>query len=280
MRGIRPVKLRVARAAGGLALALLLCAPLPASSAAGDLPAISIIIDDMGYRLQDGRDWMVLPGPLAFSFLPHAPHTLELSDMAARRGDEILLHLPMEAQDHSPMGPGGISADMNQDDIARVLDYALTSVPHAIGINNHMGSLMTSDPDAVDRLMRAVSEYGNLFFIDSRTTAQTVAEASATEHQIPALRRDVFLDYERGEATVRHQFRTLVATAHRQGWAVAIAHPFPETLKVLAEELPKLEQYGVRLEKLSKLVAHKQRSDPSWQLSSSHSHRAAKNLKQ
>jgi polysaccharide deacetylase 2 family uncharacterized protein YibQ len=270
---------------GFLLLAVLLFS-LPFSSTAGDeveveseaQPVIAIIIDDVGNKLQAGEEVLALPGPVTLAFLPHTPHAKSLARRAHGVGKEVMLHLPMESHAGNRLGPGALTLHMTEEDFRRSLKESLDSIPHVAGLNNHMGSLLTRHPGAMDWLMSGMQEYGELYFIDSRTTKETVAEQVAREHQVPVARRDVFLDNDRNPAAIERQFRELLRLARRQGYAVGIGHPYEETMELLKQELPRLEAEGVRLIHVSELVQH-QGSNTTWPESSSPSPKVVKNLK-
>lgn len=241
-------------------------------------PAIGIIIDDLGYNGQDGLRALALPGPLAYSVLPHTPAAVMLAEKAHELGKDVLLHLPMEALDRNRLlGEGAIMSAMTRQEVFDTIVGNLASVPHAIGVNNHMGSLLTTERQPMQWVMEALHGQGNLIYVDSRTTTRTVARIAAHDQQLPFLSRDVFLDNEGGEDYVRRQFQELIARARQEGHALAIGHPRDDTLRVLEEVLPILDRQGVRLVRLPELLTLQQRSHPSWQLSSFHSPRAARN---
>jgi polysaccharide deacetylase 2 family uncharacterized protein YibQ len=231
-------------------LLLLLSVAQPAianGSATTDTSVIAIIIDDMGYRLSEGYQALELPGPIAYSFLPHTPNATRLSAEAARRGKDVLLHVPMEANNSDELlGPGALTSSMDQTTMLAALRANLESIPGAIGVNNHMGSLLTRQPDHMRWLMDALKSRG-LFFVDSKTVGGSVAGQMAMERNVPFLVRDVFLDNQSSEAYVRKQFDVLIRTARSQGYAVGIAHPHTATLDVLVDVLPRLAEYEVRL---------------------------------
>lgn len=217
-------------------------------------PRISIIIDDLGDQFE--RDWRAvrLPGAVSLSFLPYSPYSRDLAERAHRLGKDVMLHLPMESIEHRPLGPGAIRLDMNENEILRTISGALASVPHAVGINNHMGSLLTRHPGHMQWLMSEIKRRGNLFFIDSRTTSRTVALQLAQENQVPALGRDVFLDNDPSPDAIRHEFQRLIKLARQQGHAIAIGHPHANTLSLLERELPTLESRGIQLIPVSALI--------------------------
>lgn len=246
-----------------------------ASSAYGE-GQIALIIDDMGYQDEAGQRALSLPGKITYSFLPHTRFAWQQATQAHNLGRQVMLHLPMESHRHiPPLERGGLSLEMSESDYARVLGEALASVPYVAGINNHMGSLLTRDPTAMRWLMHSLEPTG-LFFIDSRTTHLTVAEQVAQHHQIPAGRRDVFLDNNNSEASIRSQFQHLIELAQSNGSAIGIAHPRSTTLKVLEELLPELAAQGIELIPASQLT---HTGNELWHASSSPSPTDVKNSK-
>jgi len=217
-------------------------------------PAVAIIIDDLGYRGIEGSRALALPGKVTVSILPHTPFAREFAEDAYARGIEVMLHLPLQPDDslYDP-DPGEIWLDTGSGEFLSTLDADLASVPHAVGVNNHMGSLLTRHPGHMTWLMQAL-EHRHLFFVDSFTTARSVALQMAHEVGVPAVRRNVFLDTDPDPDAVSLEFDRLVALAHKQGYAVAIGHPYPSTLAMLERRLPELERAGVRLVWASQLI--------------------------
>lgn len=226
-----------------------------------DIPTVSIIIDDLGEDLHAGRRAINLPGPLAYSLLPHTTYVRDLAKAAHRRNKEVLLHLPMQTVDGRDVGRGGLTLDMTEHELARMLREDIASVPHVVGINNHMGSLLTRHPGHMLWLMREINRHGDLFFVDSRTTVTTVAQQVANENGVPNLRRDVFLDHDPDPDFIARQFRQLLHVARRQGWALGIGHPYATTLDFLEQHLPRLGEYGVRLVPVSSLINKQHTND-------------------
>lgn len=227
------------------------------------LPTISIIIDDIGYTYDRDKRAIQLPGAINYAILPHTPYSVEFANLAHQLGKEVLLHQPMEsmdAQEQIHLGPGALRLDMDRDTFIHVLQDNLRSVPFAIGINNHMGSLLTQHPGHMGWLMQAISHNNNLFFVDSFTTEGSVVQQIANENWVLNIRRDVFLDHTRDIGHITHQFNLLLHTAQKNGIALGIAHPYPETLQVLEQQLPSLRKKGYRLVSISRLLqTHTQR---------------------
>jgi polysaccharide deacetylase 2 family uncharacterized protein YibQ len=234
--------------------------PVMARSRQRESPQLAIIIDDMGHDRAASDELLALPFPLTISILPHLPLSAEVAEEAHRRGDQILLHLPMEPEAGGGGSEGGVAQEqtelrvgMSPDQVSATLAGMLETVPHAAGVNNHEGSRATADAPLMQALMPALRER-NLFFIDSRTTAATVAYATAESDGVPAASRKVFLDDMPTKEAVRGQLELAAKEAARDGAAIAIGHPHPATIAVLAQELPELEARGIRLVFASDLV--------------------------
>jgi polysaccharide deacetylase 2 family uncharacterized protein YibQ len=221
-----------------------------------DAPRVAIIIDDLGYDLEAGYMAIDLPGPIACAILPETPRARQLAERANLRGKEVLLHLPLQSQSNNlPSEPGRIDIDMSRDVFARAFASSFRSVPHAIGVNSHRGSLLTRHPGHMRWLMQEIKSQGTLFFVDSYTTERSIALQTARESGVPAVRRDVFLDPDRQPATVEREFARLKALARQRGMAVGIGHPYPATLELLLEELPKLQDDGIQLVSISRYIS-------------------------
>lgn len=243
-------------------------------------PMVSIIIDDMGYKYRAGQRAVNLNGNITYAFLPNAPYAQRLAKQAHQQQKEIMLHLPMESEANNRLGAGALTQCMSEKEFKHLVHSNLAAIPHVRGFNNHMGSRLTKSSRLMGWLMQAAMFRDDLYFVDSRTTTESVAQYEADLRQIAATRRDVFLDYERSTDTVAEQLDELVRTAKRYGTALGIGHPYPETLATLEAWLPTLEQHGIKLVPVSELIrAQYQRRITSWQMSSYHSPRAVKNSK-
>jgi hypothetical protein len=263
---------------GRPALAVAEEGPLPVSPPG---PMVGLIIDDLGDRLNDGLRAIALPGNVTYAILPQTTFSHRFAELAHRRGKEVMLHQPMQANSGGAMGPGGLSLQMTHDAFVQTLRANLASVPHARGLNNHMGSLLTRHPQPMAWLMDELQQRGGLFFVDSTTSSQTVALRVAVEHHLPSLRRNIFLDHELNEGAIRRQFARFIAQAKAVGSSLAIAHPYPETLTVLEQLLPTLEAQGVVLYPISQLIAQRSgQGERLWQASLSPLQRDVKSSKQ
>lgn len=232
-------------------LLLALCA-LRAQGAA-PLPAISIIIDDMGDRHEAGRQVTLLPGPVACAFLPGTPHGASLARLAHAQGKEVLLHFPLQPLEGKPH-PLAITVRSSRAELATRLRDDLDALPFVIGVNTHQGSLLSQRLQPMHWLMAELKARGNLYFVDSYTTPASVAYSAAQTWGLPTARREVFLDDLRDATEIRKQMLRLVAKARREGSAIGIGHPYTETLAILRQELPNLASYGVRLVPPSEII--------------------------
>lgn len=220
------------------------------SAQAGQL---AIIIDDLGYNQVLGKRAIDLPGDFTYAILPFTPHGHELAERAHALGKEIMLHAPMSNEQLLPLGKGALVTGMTQEEFLQVLRDDLASIPYVKGVNNHTGSQLTQDAQTMSWLMRELKSR-HLYFVDSRTTTKTQALAVAEAIGLPSRKRDVFLDNKNDEVHIHQQLLLAINTAHRQGSAIAIGHPYRNTLKALEKIHPLLERYQVRLVKTSLLM--------------------------
>ncbi|NOZ52806.1 MAG: divergent polysaccharide deacetylase family protein [Gammaproteobacteria bacterium] len=217
-------------------------------------PVIGIIIDDLGNSEKLGLRAVLLPGPVTMAFLPHTPYAYDLANMAHRMNKEVMLHLPMQAINQNKLGPGGLTQNMSYGDFYKTFINNLQSIPHVIGINNHMGSLLTQHSEHMQWLMQTLREHDQLFFVDSYTTRHSIAHQTAKDYWIPNMRRDIFLDNDRRDSAINLQFDQLLSTAKKNGYALAIGHPYPQTLRVLRNRIASLKSSGVKLTPVSQLL--------------------------
>ena len=221
-----------------------------------DLPRIAVIIDDMGYDPSILEGFLKLNLPLAFSVLPQAPYTQSIAGRVANTGRELILHLPMEPADypHINPGPGALLTKMRDGKIRATIRRDLEAVPGVCGVNNHMGSLFTTKREKMAVVMNELKKR-NLFFIDSRTTTQTVAYELAEEMGVPVASRSVFLDNDLTSSVLKFQMERLLGIARHSGAAIGIGHPNVETLSLLRDYREKLES-RVKVVPVSELVGH------------------------
>lgn len=228
----------------------------PAALRAADGPRgrVALVIDDLGRRPADLEAIAALGVPVAHAVLPFEKRSREIARQVRARGGELVLHLPMEsAQPGEDPGPGALRRGMGDAALRAAVEAALAEVGGATGLNNHMGSELTTDTQAMRSVLGVAAQRG-LFFLDSRTTPESVAFATARELGVPALERQVFLDDDLAPEAIRAEFARLLALADDRGEAIAIGHPHPATFAVLGEEVPRAKAAGVRFVSLRELL--------------------------
>ncbi len=218
------------------------------------LPRVAIIFDDMGYDRKFAQDLSQLDGEITFSILPHSPYRDTIARIAHENGLDTMLHLPMEPFEYPDVnpGPGTLLTTMTPDQLLSQLEKNLASVPYIKGVNNHMGSKMTSESSQLYQIF-SILKKKNLYFIDSRTTSKTLCKPSARLFQIPFAQRDVFLDHNQDADFIRKQIKELIRIAQRNGQAIGIGHPHSVTYEVLREMMPELRK-NVKLVPASAIV--------------------------
>ena len=209
-------------------------------------PAIAIVIDDAGMDEVHTREAIALPAPITLSFLPYADASRVLSSRAHRAGHEVIVHLPMQPVGGENPGPMALTENLPPEEMKRRVDWALTRVSDFDGVNNHMGSKFTASRKALIPVMEALSARG-MFFLDSRTTADTQAEKIAREAGMMTGSRDVFLDDERDSSSVARELLRAEQIARAKGTAIVIGHPHPETLAALRIWTDHIDARGFRL---------------------------------
>lgn len=238
---------------------LLLFLLLPSASVFAS--KIAIIIDDIGYRQSD-KAVLSLPANITLSILPHTPLGKSLAAKAYHQGNEILVHLPMQALNGKAIGPGALTNVMKETELKAQLSHSIASVPYASGANNHMGSLLTQLDDPMRWVMESLQQH-NIYFIDSMTTKYTRAGAMAEAIGIPLLRREIFLDNDRSQAGLEKQFKHAISLAHEKHHIVVIAHPYPETIHFLKENLYRLASEEIELVHTSQLLPQRMNTSVS-----------------
>ncbi len=198
-------------------------------------PQLAIVIDDMGHSLERAAEFTVLPLPLTFAIFPLLKNSLKVASHFVDHHRDIILHVPMEPRGYPLVdpGPGALFISMRDEEVSSVFLEDLEFIPGIIGVNNHMGSRLTADPQKMALVMK-ILKGRNLFFLDSRTIADSVAYEKAIAAGIPALQRDIFLDNVPDVEHIMEQFRALIEVARKKGSAIGIGHPYPVTATALA----------------------------------------------
>ena len=233
--------------------------PTPAPTAVEPVPVapgaarVALVIDDLGRSLQDLDRLEAFGVPVSYAVLPFETLTAEVAAEISRRGHELLCHLPMEASTGANPGPGALLQGLPRRELAQRTRAALAAVPGAVGVNNHMGSSLTADAVALKPVLQVIKKR-DLFFLDSRTSAESVGYREARRLGIPAAQRQVFLDGDPSPEAIRTQFHRLLAEARRSGAAIAIGHPYPSTLSILPGEIRQARDLGYEFVPVSYLL--------------------------
>lgn len=223
------------------------------------LPKIAIVIDDLGLSEDATFAFTEMPGPYTLAYLPYADNLPEQTERARRAGHELLVHMPMEPDSANDPGPNALLKDLETNEFSRRISWNLSRFNGFVGVNNHMGSLMTEQAGPMVRLMVILRQRGMLF-MDSLTSPKSVAIKAANAIGVPSIKRDVFLDNDRDMALIAQQLALTERIARSRGYAIAIGHPYEETLKALDFWRAGLSDRGFELVPLSQLVAEKQKT--------------------
>jgi polysaccharide deacetylase 2 family uncharacterized protein YibQ len=246
---VEPIAKAVAERKTKPAAARPVAAPTPAPKPPG---SIVLIIDDLGFEGQPIDRVMALDPDINFAILPNGNRASQIAGRLNEGGFEILVHLPMEPIGDASPGENAILTSMSDEEIVRLVHQNLRAVPYARGVNNHMGSRATADRRVMASVLGALPD--GMYFVDSRTGGDSVAEAVARELNVRTAARQVFLDDVRTASAVREQLRILTRIAEEKGVAIGIGHPHRVTLDVLSEEIPNLKRRGFRFLRASAIV--------------------------
>lgn len=217
------------------------------------LPVIAIVIDDLGVAPSRVAAALALPAPMTMAVLPYAGNAVQVAVAARAHGHEVLVHLPMEAENGQNPGPQALLGALTPQEFAQRVNWNLSRFDGYIGVNNHMGSKLTQNSAAMGMLMAQLKQRG-LLFLDSRTAAGTIAAATARNIGVTSLQRDIFLDNVITVESVRSQLRKTEDTARRNGYAIAIGHPHPETIAALTAWAADIKGRGFLLAPLSTIA--------------------------
>jgi polysaccharide deacetylase 2 family uncharacterized protein YibQ len=224
------------------------------SLASSQQPRLAIVIDDLGSDRGAADAIFALHVPVTVSILPFHAHSQEIARDARQRGCEVMLHLPMQSVANESPERRELRPGLSPEEVRNMVEQMLDAIPGANGVNNHQGSQATADPALMDALMRELKDEG-VFYVDSRTTAATVAFDAAKREGVPTAFRNVpFLDDTQTKDATKRQLQLALRGAKQKGEAITIGHPHPTTLAALREMLPEVKKEGVQLVLVSQLV--------------------------
>ncbi|MDP6169970.1 MAG: divergent polysaccharide deacetylase family protein [Candidatus Marinimicrobia bacterium] len=216
---------------------------------------IGIVIDDFGYRNDEiSEGFLDLDANLTYAIIPGHRYSTSFGEKAVDAGYEVIVHMPMENTGKTYGEEEYVlMTKMDNETIERRLNNALKEIPTAIGMNNHQGSKASADQNVMSNIAKVMKEK-SLFFLDSRTTVETIGETTMEVFGVPTARRNVFLDNEDDEQKIERQLMKLVKRSEELGAAIGIGHVKPKTLNVLSDQIPKLMKKGYRFEFVSKML--------------------------
>lgn len=218
-------------------------------------PKVAIVIDDLGKENHISQELLHWDLPLTLSVLPFTPHAKSIALEAHRQGKEVILHLPMEPQGYPKIQPGegALLEEMDEERLLRQLSKDIEAIPYIKGVSNHMGSRLMEDPEKMKIILSELKRR-ELFFLDSRTTPQTIGLQMAKSLGLRAMERSLFLDHSQNEDDVRKQLERLIRLSLTKGKAIGIGHPRPSTIKSLREMIPKMQEKGIDIVPLSAVM--------------------------
>jgi len=225
-------------------------------SVAPGKPRIVIVLDDLGIRKKQTLEAINIDAPLTLAFLPYASRVSELTALAREKGHELMVHVPMQPLGPENPGPNALRTDLDQTEVQRRLDWALSQFEGYVGANNHMGSKFTQDDTGLATVMKTMRSRG-LLFLDS-VTGPSRAAGSARLEEVPFLRRDVFIDHFINESAIRKYLKQLESTALKNGFAIGIGHPHDITLSILKEWLVGVQARGFQIVPISAVMREQQ----------------------
>nr|WP_281500695.1 divergent polysaccharide deacetylase family protein [Kordiimonas marina] len=224
-------------------------------------PKVAIVVDDLGLSEEATHELAKMRGPYTLSFLPYAENLPTQTRLVHKAGHELMVHMPMQPHgDTADPGTNALINGLSAQEFERRVMWNLSRFHGFVGINNHMGSLLTEEPAPMVRVMVHLRQQG-LLFLDSLTSPHSVALRAAEAAGVPGIARDIFLDNVREPELIMAQLKKTEHIARLRGWAVAIGHPYPETLETLAKWRKTLERKHIVLVPLSQLVARRNHID-------------------
>lgn len=217
-------------------------------------PTLILVIDDVGYNLEQLKPFLHLPFPVSLAILPQVDHSAEAARQAAEAGKEVLLHQPMQALGGNNPGPGAILLGMRPAEAEALLEKNLNSIPEAVGVNNHMGSAVTRDQALMGGVLELVKKRG-IYYLDSLTAPGTATAALCRTLSIPYWERDVFLDNTGDKQSILRALEEGKKIASTRGAAVLIGHVWSaELAQTLMDIYPQLVEEGYSLSTISKYM--------------------------
>ncbi|MCP4979698.1 MAG: divergent polysaccharide deacetylase family protein [Gammaproteobacteria bacterium] len=245
-------------------ICLLLLAGYAGLIQADQRPVLSLVIDDLGYSLENGRAAIDLDGDHTYAILPGAAYSRQLAKRAHGLNKEVILHMPMQSINSTAAHePNALNEAMDENQLTSNVHSLLAEIPFIRGVNNHMGSHLTEFDFFMRPVMDSIRGYNpGLYFLDSRTSPRSVAYTEALGAGLNSITRDVFLDNEANSESIRLQYKIWLTRARERGSAIAIGHPYPNTLEVLNQQLSDTNS-EFRFMRISRLIEERKLNSKS-----------------
>lgn len=233
----------------------------PTAEAATDMPVIAVILDDVGVHVENSENALSLPAEITFAFLPYGRGTADQAHRAKAKGHEIMVHIPMQPLPHkdgkaADPGPLALTLNHTADELVELTRMNIENLlPYAVGANNHMGSAFTASKAGMRAVLEVLNEE-TLLFVDSLTTPDSTAHTAAQGLDLPILVRDTFLDHENSRRFIDKALAQTERIAAEKGYAIAIGHPYPNTVAALKDWVKTLKQKNIRIVPISHVVQY------------------------
>ncbi|MFV2045963.1 divergent polysaccharide deacetylase family protein [Metabacillus litoralis] len=230
-----------------ISLILLLSIPIATFAQTSTIERqVAIVIDDLGNGMRGTEQILSLPIQLTVAVMPFLPTTKKDANLANEKGHEVIVHLPMEPLHgkKSWLGPGAITTDLSNKEIRKRVNDAIDDVPHAVGMNNHMGSKVTADARVMKIILEVCKERG-LYYLDSKTTGKSVVESIAKQLKVPYLENELFFDEQYTTSHITKQANLLMNRLEKDHEIIAIGHvgiAGEKTASVLKQYVPLVKE--------------------------------------
>lgn len=212
---------------------------------------IAIVIDDFGNKGEGTAEMLGMNIPITAAVMPFMPYSIEDAQAAHEAGLEVILHIPMEPVKGKPhwLGPKAITSNLSDSQVNALVQEAMIEIPFAVGVNNHMGSKITQDRRIMKAVLSSIKDK-SMFYVDSKTTQNSVVDSVAEEMETPYIPRDVFLDNEKSQRSIEKKMDELAELALRRGYALGIGHVGPEggtvTARAIKAKYKEFTEMGIK----------------------------------
>jgi len=220
-------------------------------------PFLCFLIDDFGYGGKGDIGMINSKVPMTISVIPGLKHSKDIAKKANKIGLEVFLHQPMETlserKNQKLLGPLGIKVGMSADSVKKIINKSLSYVPYAVGMNNHMGSKATQDKKLM-HIVLSIIKSKNLYFVDSKTSAKSIAYKVAKSLKVPCAIRDIFIDNIKNSEIIKKEIKKGILLSLQKGSCLMIGHAHPETVKAIVEMYPEINKLNIEVVSVSNYI--------------------------